>query len=53
MTTVNRTNSNFYQIATTDPVTGNVTGITVGNVANLHIAGGNPGQVLTTDGAGT
>jgi len=53
MTTVNKTNSNFYQIATTDPVTGNVTGITVGNVANLHIAGGTAGQVLTTNGSGT
>lgn len=26
--------------------------VSLGNVANLHISGGNNGQVLTTDGAG-
>lgn len=46
-----RTNSNFYQIAKTD-ANGNVTGITISNVADLTIPGGTLGQVLTTDGAG-
>ena len=48
----NRTNSNFYQIAKTD-TNGNVVGLQNVSIANLSITGGNPGQVLTTDGAGT
>lgn len=47
----NRTNSNFYQIAKTD-TNGNVVGLQNVGIANLSITGGNPGQVLTTDGTG-
>lgn len=58
-------NSNFWQIANADANTGNITGIktanfsangaevNLGSVSNLRIAGGQPGQVLTTNGNGT
>jgi hypothetical protein len=50
MTTTNRINSHFYQIAVSD-VDDNVWGIKA-DVANVLIYGGNIGEVLTTDGTG-
>lgn len=52
-TNTNKINSNFYQIAKTDTGGNNqVIGINISNVANLYLGGGNPGEVLTTDGFG-
>jgi hypothetical protein len=55
----NKVTGEFYSIATYDPSTGNVTGINtvggttdLGNVSNVYIGGGNPGEVLSTDGTG-
>lgn len=63
MTTENKINSNFYQVATVD-ANADVTGLTAGNItatvsANLGtvtavtITGGSSGQVLTTNGSGS
>lgn len=60
--TTNQINSTFHRIAVTDG-TGNITGLTVGNItttgasnlgapSNITITGGTSGQVLTTDGLG-
>lgn len=62
MSTDNKINSNFYQVAVVDG-NADVTGLTVaditatasadlGNVANITITGGSAGQVLTTNGSG-
>jgi hypothetical protein len=55
----NKVTGEVYTITTYDPTTGSITGINnvggntdLGNVTTVFIGGGNPGEVLSTDGSG-
>ena len=55
----NKVTGEMYTITSYNPTTGNITGINnttgnsdLGNVSNIYIGGGNPGEVLSTDGTG-
>ena len=55
----NKVTGEMYTITSYNPTTGNITGINnttgnsdLGNVSNIYIGGGNPGEILSTDGAG-
>lgn len=55
----NKVTSEIYSITSYDPLTGEITGINLtegntdlGNVTTVFIGGGNPGEVLSTDGTG-